>query len=169
MVADAVAEKAAFVAPAVTVAVAGTVTLVLLLLNPTTNPPVRAAPLSVTVHAETPAALTVVGVHENPVKVGWTGCGIVRIPPVPEAGIEVLPVISVAITPVNWMGAEVSNEPGATVKVALAMTPLLRMSVLDPDATHVVEVLLLEQATLLLAPVAPEPALTVTFEISVDE
>ena len=118
------AEKPTLAAPAGTVTLAGTVALVLLLVTPTTNPPARAALLNVTVHAETPPALTVAGAQESPLSVGCVGWGIVIIPPVPEVAIEVLPVKSVAITPEIWIGAELSNAPDAIVIVALATVPL---------------------------------------------
>jgi hypothetical protein len=55
LTADTVAENVALVAPAVTVAVAGTVTDELLLARLTANPPLGAAPFSVTVQLSVPA------------------------------------------------------------------------------------------------------------------
>ncbi len=168
-VADTVAEKPTLVAPAATVTLAGIVTFVLLLAKAVTNPPVSAAPLNVTVQAEVPAALTIAGMHERPLSVGAVGCRIESVPPVPEAEIELPPLTSVAITPVTWSGAEVTKEPDAIVNVALATVPLLMVFVLSPYATQVVEVVLLEQVTLLPAAVVLDPAVTVTLEMSEDE
>jgi len=64
------AENPALTAPAATVPLAGTVRYVLLLAKATANPPVSAAELNVTVHAETPPGLTLEGVHVRPVSVG---------------------------------------------------------------------------------------------------
>ena len=65
-----VAVNVAVVAPAATVALAGTVTLALLLDNATTDPPVDAAALRVTVQAAEPGAVTLDGLHESPVSDG---------------------------------------------------------------------------------------------------
>ena len=64
MVTDAtVAVNPTVVAPAVAVTLAGTVALALLLDSATARPPLGAAPLSVTVHAEVPGAFTLVGLQ----------------------------------------------------------------------------------------------------------
>ena len=55
LTAEIVAVKLAVVAPAATVTEAGTVTAALLLARPTTNPPLPAAPFSVTVQVSVPA------------------------------------------------------------------------------------------------------------------
>jgi hypothetical protein len=65
-----VAENPTVVAPEGTVTLAGTVTFALLLDKPITSPVAGAALLIVTVHWETPAALTVAGEHESPLSVG---------------------------------------------------------------------------------------------------
>jgi hypothetical protein len=51
------------VAPAVAVTLAGTVALALLLDKVTARPPLGAAPLSVTVQAEVPGAVTLAGLQ----------------------------------------------------------------------------------------------------------
>ena len=56
-------------APAGTVTVPGTVTLVLLSDTVTANPPADAAPFSVTVQEEVPGALTLAGVQDKPLRV----------------------------------------------------------------------------------------------------
>lgn len=66
-----VAVNAAVVDPAAAVAVAGTETLVLLLDSEITEPPVGAAALRVTVHVAEPGDVTLVGLQETPVRVGW--------------------------------------------------------------------------------------------------
>jgi hypothetical protein len=63
--------KAAVVAPAGTVTLAGTVAAaVLLLLRETTAPPVRAGPLSVTLPVDGDPPLTLVGFSVSEVRVG---------------------------------------------------------------------------------------------------
>ena len=57
------AVKEPLVAPAATVRVAGTVTLVLLLDRPTLAPPVGAAALSVTVQEDVPGETTLAGLQ----------------------------------------------------------------------------------------------------------
>ena len=64
------AENPALTAPAATVTLAGTVNNASLLDKATANPPVSAAELNVTVHAETPPGLTLEGAHVRPVSVG---------------------------------------------------------------------------------------------------
>ena len=64
------AENPAVNAPAATVTLPGTVNNASLLDNATANPPVSAAELNVTVHAETPAGLTFAGAHVRLVNVG---------------------------------------------------------------------------------------------------
>jgi hypothetical protein len=64
------AENPALTAPETTVTLAGTVRYVLLLAKETTNPPVSATELNVTVHAETPEGVRLAGVHVRPVSVG---------------------------------------------------------------------------------------------------
>ena len=64
------AENPALTAPAATVTLAGTVRYALLLAKETTNPPVSAAELNVTVHAETPAGVRLEGTHARLVSVG---------------------------------------------------------------------------------------------------
>ncbi len=80
--APAVAEKLPEVAPAATVTEAGTENAELLeLVSETTEPPVGAAEVSVTVHADVPPALTVTGLH--PSDVGVTVAAVtVIVPPV---------------------------------------------------------------------------------------
>ena len=69
MIDPTVVVKLPVVAPAVTVMLAGTVALALLLDNATASPPLGAAPLSVTVHAEVPGAFTLVGLQVTPLGV----------------------------------------------------------------------------------------------------
>jgi hypothetical protein len=91
--------------------------------------------------------------------------------PVPDAEIElVLPIASVAITPLSWIAVEESGEADWMVKVTLASVPLPNMLVLIPYATQFIAVLLLlKQLTLLPAAVAAGPAVTATLEMSADE
>ena len=64
------AENPALTVPAATVTLAGRVNKASLLDKATANPPVRAAELNVTVHAETPPGFTLEGAHVRPVSVG---------------------------------------------------------------------------------------------------
>jgi len=59
------------------------------------------------------------------------GCRIVSIPPVPEAEMEA-PIGSVTITPVSWIGDEVSKELDAIVNVTFATVPSLMTFVFIP-------------------------------------
>ena len=82
---------------AVTVTLAGTVKFVLFEASGTTNPPVGAPALNVTVHALFPGVLTVVGVQLSPER--DTGTGSEIDPGLPDASIG--PPASVeATTPV---------------------------------------------------------------------
>jgi hypothetical protein len=74
--------------------------LALLLDRPTLIPPASAAPLSVTLHAAEPGALTFDGVQEMPVNLGAIGCVIPMAPLVADEGIT-LPFTSVTTTPVT--------------------------------------------------------------------
>ena len=64
-----VAVNPTVVAHAVAVTLAGTVAFALLLDSATASPPLGAAPLSVTVHAEVPGAFTLAGLHVTPLGV----------------------------------------------------------------------------------------------------
>jgi hypothetical protein len=87
-------------APAATITLAGTVTLVLLLDRATLDPPVTPAELSVTVQAEEPAPVTVAGVQERLLTVGGIAVAVkltaVRFAPFTvsacEAGVTVYPL-----------------------------------------------------------------------------
>ena len=68
-----VAVKVPAEAPAATLRLAGTLTLVLLLDNTTLEPPARAAELSVTVHAAEPGAVTLAGLQVRPLGTGGAG------------------------------------------------------------------------------------------------
>ena len=64
-----VAVNPTVVAPAVAVTLAGTVAFALLLDSATASPPLGAAPLRVTVHAEVPGAFTLAGLQVTPLGV----------------------------------------------------------------------------------------------------
>ena len=70
LTAETVAVKLAVVAPAATVTEAGTVTAALLLARPTTNPPLPAAPFSVTVQVSVPAPVNDPLLQFNPLNTG---------------------------------------------------------------------------------------------------
>jgi hypothetical protein len=121
-----VAEKAAVVAPAAIETLAGTVTRTLPLANITLKPPVGAAPLSFTVHVETPAGPRVKGAQ-----VRLVNCVIEIVPAAPVAGIAP-PDPSAAIVPVAGIVVEASTAPDATVNVAVANRPSLSTFELMP-------------------------------------
>jgi hypothetical protein len=89
MLLAAVALKVAVVVPAATFTDAGTVSKVLLLDSVTLDPPVGALWVSATVHALTPLALRLVGLHVTP----ESGAGASRL----RATVCLLPP-SVAVT-----------------------------------------------------------------------
>ena len=82
-----VAVNPALVALAGTTTVAGTVTAVLLLLNPTLTPPLPAAELSVTVQLSLPAPVRDALVQDNELKVPDTAV------PVPLSPISAVPLV----------------------------------------------------------------------------
>lgn len=82
------------VCPALTVTLAGTVRLGLLLERATENPPVGAAKFSETVHGVLPGVLIVLDVHAT--ETTW---GSEMVPELPAAGM-LLPVAVEATTPV---------------------------------------------------------------------
>lgn len=94
-----VAVKVAAVAPAVTVTLAGTVTLALLLASATLAPLVKAAELSVTVHVDSPGEATLEGLQETPlsagaaasVKLSAAGFALLMVTDC-EAGVKVYPL-----------------------------------------------------------------------------
>ena len=81
--------------------------------------------------------------------------------PTPEAGIGALEESS-ASTLVSVTGELVLPVPEAIVKVAWATGPFPMAVVFSPKTTHVVAPPPLEQDRVLPAPVAAEPATTVT-------
>jgi hypothetical protein len=124
-------------APAGTVTVPGTVTLVLLSDTVTANPPPGAAPLSVTVQEDDPGALTLPGAQERLFNVtGGGGWFTVIVPPVPEAGIEVPPPF-VAEMLLSVTGTLVLDVPEAIVKANVATVPFPIVVVLNPTTRHV--------------------------------
>jgi hypothetical protein len=138
--------------------------LALLLDKPTLAPPVKAAPLIVTVHEADPGAVTLDGVQERAVNVGDTGCVIPMAPLVADEGIT-LPYISVMTTPVIWIGASVSVV-ALMPKVAVATTPSATMLLFTPTTTQIVLPPLLAHEMLLPAEVALGPATTLTVPMS---
>jgi hypothetical protein len=71
-------------------------------------------------------------------------CRIVIVPPVPLVGYEIVPVASIASSPLSEIGVLVLGVPEAIVKVAVAMIPFGIGVVVKPYITHLVEVLLKE-------------------------
>ncbi len=120
-----------------TVTLAGTVTLPLLLDRPTENPPIGAAPLSVTVHEEDPGAFTLPGEQDRLFNEG-RGERIVIVPPDPDDVIP-LPVPLDTIVAETDTGAVVPLVPAAIVKVACATIPFPIGAVFIPYTTQVAE------------------------------
>ncbi|MBZ5676598.1 MAG: hypothetical protein LAP61_20360 [Acidobacteriia bacterium] len=155
--------KLAVVAPAETVTLAGTVAFALLLDSATAKPPVGAALLIVTVHAEEPGALTLVGEQESPLSTGGTWVTAI-VPPVPDMGIA-LPVAPVAIIPLSATDILGLTLAGEIVNVAVATVPF-GITAVAPNRTHVVDPLLPVQVTSFPAAVAAALGTTVTLVTS---
>ena len=140
--------KAPVVAPAETVTLAGTVTLALLLDSATLAPPVGAAALSVTVHAEVPGATTLEGLQLRLLTV--SGGEIVRTKVLDEP-----PKVAVRV-------AVCAVETEATVAVK---APVVAPAETVTLAGTVTLALLLDSAT--LAPPVGAAALSVTVHAEV--
>jgi hypothetical protein len=158
----------ALLEPAATVTLPGSVTLALLSDSDTANPPVAAAPLSVSVQEDVPGAFTLAGVQARLLKAAGGGDWMTVIVPVaPEAGIEfAAPVVAEALLSVT--GTLVLAVPAAMVKAAVATSPFPIVVVFNPKTTQVVDPLALAHWTLLLAAEAAEPRATVTPVMSED-
>jgi len=117
----AVAVKAPVVAPAATVTLAGTVRLALLLLSVTTEPPVGAAPLSVTVQALVPGPVKAAGLHESALAVTG-GRTATTSPPVAEEAIDM--AVGVAADTFVTCTALLRFVPEERTKLPVATTPL---------------------------------------------
>jgi hypothetical protein len=165
LIAETVAVKEELFCPALTPTVGGTVMLALLLDRVILAPPAGAGPLSVTVHTEDPGAVTLEGVQVRLVSLGAVGCEIPMAPLVADEGIT-LPYMSVATTPVIWMGARVSSVPALIPNAVVARTPSLTVLVFTPKRMQIVLPLLLAQVIVLPAAFALAPATTLTVPIS---
>ena len=106
----------------------------------TFNPPLGAAPLSVTVQEEEPSAFKLPGVQKSPLSVRgaeFAGLRTVIVPPVPDAGTE-SPRASAATVPL-FVTTLVRVLPAEIVKVAVATDPFAITVVFSPKTMHVVE------------------------------
>ena len=115
--------------------------MLLLLDSVTFNPPLGAAPLSVTVQEEEPSAFKLPGVQKSPLSVRgaeFAGLRTVIVPPVPDAGTE-SPRASEATVPLFVTGTLVLVLPAEIVKVAVATDPFAITVVFSPKTMHVVE------------------------------
>jgi hypothetical protein len=134
---DTVAENWALLDPAATVTLPASVTLELLSDSATANPPLGAAPLSVTVHEDDPGAFTLPGAHERALNVTGTGIWVTMIvPPVPEAGIEVPPPVVPEVL-LSVTGMLLLDAPEAIVKANVATVPFPIVVVLNPTTKQV--------------------------------
>jgi hypothetical protein len=108
---DTAAVKLAVVDPAATLTVAGTVTAVLLLVRPTTNPPPAAATFSVTVQLSVPAPVIDRLVQLSPLNTGT---------PVPLRLITVDVPLEELLVNVSWPAtAPAAAGSNCTVSVAV--------------------------------------------------
>ena len=129
------AVKPTLVAPAGTVAEAGTVKLELLSEIVTEAPPAAAAALRVTVQLDVPGVLIVVGLQVNALSVAAGGVtGAVMDPPVPEMA-KAVPEGSTADVFVTLMA--VLEIPAAIVALTIATTPLAIVVAFNPLTTQV--------------------------------
>lgn len=152
MLAAAVALKVAVVAPAVTVAEAGTVSKALLLESATTEPPVGAAVFRVTVQLAMALGFRLPGVQ-----VSAEMLGTVMIPLAPAETDSPSPI---ALTPVRLVIATVVVVAlAASVSWTLPTTPDAIALVFDPVSRQVNTPVVDAQEMVLLAAVAAEPAL----------
>jgi hypothetical protein len=118
-----VAVNPTLVAPAATVTLAGTPKLALLSDSATTNPPIGAGPLRVTVQALAPGAFTLAGAHVRPLSVtGGGGCVIVIVPPLSVVGIELPETVEAIVLVIDTatLGLVV---PAAMVRFAMPICP----------------------------------------------
>jgi len=152
-----VAVKTADVCPELTVMLAGTVRLELLLERGTESPPDGAAELSETVHEALPGVLIVLGVHVTDAIGG--GSDIALEPPV--AGI-LLPLPVEATTLVIWIGMDAVEGAAAIWNVATATVPSEITFEFSPKTMHSVPL----QETDLPAAVAALPVTTLTLVMS---
>jgi hypothetical protein len=146
-------------APAATITLAGTVTLVLLLESATLDPPVTPAELRVTVQADDPAPVTLAGLHVRLLTVGVADWMEIA-PALADVGIAEPPESTVI--PTTWTLAIEVGAPGAIVKATAPTTPSLMTLVFMPSSMHTVLPAPLEQKSVLPAPVPEPPAITLT-------
>jgi hypothetical protein len=100
----------------------------------TVSPPAGARADNVTVHAAEPGVVTVAGEQVSPVTV--YGEAMLTWPPVAAT----LTGVPLSVTPVllsTWMEDDEPAAAGDTVKVAVATTPLLRVTLLRPNSMQV--------------------------------
>jgi len=139
---DTVAANPALVAPAGTSTEAGTATAVLLLLSPTDNPPLGAAPLNDTVHASVPAPVIEPFAQLIPLSAAVAGGSrliayVAITPPACAVSVAVCDVVTddtVAANPALVAPAGTSTEAG-TARAALL---LLSATVRPPDGAAAV-------------------------------
>jgi hypothetical protein len=146
--------KPAEVDPWLTVTLAGTVRLALLLESGTLNPPTGAAPVKEAVHDVLAGVLSMVDVQLSPLN-ATDGAGRVIVPDPPTAVMGV-PATVDAPTPVSVTPMEVVEGLAAIWNVAMATTPSAKVLVLNPKARQVSP----EQSRLLPAFVVDGPAAT---------
>lgn len=153
-------------APAATVTLPETVTLVLLLDKVTTDPPVSAAALRVTVQAADPGDATLAGLHEIPVSDG-SGVWIETLPPTLAAGIDE-PSVPTATGFVMAMAAVPPGDEEGTPSVMVATTPLAIAASFMPSRTHTTVPAPVEHDGVVPAAAAAAPAAMLTPENCVE-
>jgi hypothetical protein len=162
----AVAVKVAVVAPAATVTEAGVVKAALLSESVTTEPPAGAARDKVTVQVELEPEATLAGEHCSFEIVGravWTA----MVPPVPETA-KAVPSAS-APTGLPSDRGTVKLLVAESVIVTTATTPLLIVLAFRPEATHIVDPLVVLQVIVFPAAVRAGPAAKAMVVTSVGE
>ncbi len=150
MTVPAVAAKVAVVAAAVTVTLAGTVRLALLLIKATVAPPEGAAPLKVTVQVLEPGPVREAGLQARPLKVTVTGA-------TSDIAELALPPLAVAV--------RVAVALAETVPAVATKEPEVAAAAMLSEAGAVSNALLLEIAT--VRPPAGAAALSVTVQVLV--
>jgi hypothetical protein len=152
------------VLPAGTVILAGTETLLLLSVRLTVKPPVGAAAVNCTTQFVDPGEFTLVG-EQIKLFSATVGDVIVIVPEVPEVARPVPEALEAAM-PLSATGT-LPAAPAAMVNLTAATCPFAIDVAFNPYATQMVELLPLEQVTLLPAAVAAAPGVTEMLVIAV--
>jgi hypothetical protein len=161
VIAPAVAEKLALVAPAAAVTDAGTVRFALFDDTASTEPPEGAAPLNAAVQFDTPPEFNDVGEHVNPVTVtGGGGARTITVPLTPVSGT----VVADGVAPTTPTTSIVAVA--AAVTSMMATTPSGIVVWLKPVSKHIYVPVPALQLMLFPAPLAAAPIFAFIAEIA---